>query len=381
MLEAVFANPSRDFTADAASHGVLVQHKDAAIFLYRFAHGLLVPGQQGAQVEDIGRHAQLLAYLQGPAHAHTVGDDAQLLPFSGQCGLADRRGIVGLGHRAGEAAIQHLMLKVHHRVGVFEGGAEQTLGVVWVAGVHDFQTGHVREPRLVALAVEGAGGTARARGHPHHHVGILAPAVVAFGEVIHNLVEAAGHKIGKLHFDHALLTLDAQTQAHAHNGRLTQRRIPHPRLAKLGHEAFRDFKHPTVVGNVLTHEHEVGEALHTLLEAFLNGIDEAQLAGTGGGWVVLGRLKRAVHIRDFLGYVGRGHRFGISFLKAGFNGGLNFFADAVLGGFCEDAFGDEPLFVVFYRVFGGPLFHQRLGHVLGAAGFFVAAHPEGESFY
>ena len=51
------------------------------------------------------------------------------------------------------------------------------------------------------------------------------------------------------------------------------------------------------------------------------------------------------------------------------------------GGFGEDAFGDEPLFVVFHRVFGGPLFHQALGYVLGAAGFFVAAHPERESLY
>nr|GFB67978.1 hypothetical protein [Tanacetum cinerariifolium] len=137
-------------------------------------------------------------------------------------------------------------------------------------------------------------------GHPHHYVGILAPAVVAFGQVIHNLVEAAGHEISELHLHHRLFASDAEAQPRAHDGRLAERCVAHPPLAKLLHEALAFF-----------------------------------------------------------------------YLR------LNAFARLDAGRFADDALGQQPLFVVLDRVFGGPLLHQLGGHVLGAAGFFVAAHPEG----
>ena len=51
---------------------------------------------------------------------------------------------------------------------------------------------------------------------------------------------------------------------------------------------------------------------------------------------------RLVHIGDFLLHVGRGHGLGVGFLQAGVDGGLELLADAVLGGFGEDAFVQQP---------------------------------------
>jgi hypothetical protein len=65
---------------------------------------------------------------------------------------------------------------------------------------------------------------------------------VQFRQIIHDLVEAAGNEIGKLHLNHALVTAHAEPQADTHDGRLAERRPAHPvPIAKLLHKALRDF--------------------------------------------------------------------------------------------------------------------------------------------
>jgi hypothetical protein len=66
----------------------------------------------------------------------------------------------------------------------------------------------MEKPSLVGLGMEGSRSYACTRGHSDDDVGVLAPAVVDFCKVIDDLVEADGDEIGKLHFDHGLVTFD-----------------------------------------------------------------------------------------------------------------------------------------------------------------------------
>ena len=62
---------------------------------------------------------------------------------------------------------------------------------------------------LITLAVKGPRTNARACWHADHYIGRLSPAVMQLRQVVHDLVKANRHKIGKLHFHHALKTFKA----------------------------------------------------------------------------------------------------------------------------------------------------------------------------
>jgi hypothetical protein len=65
----------------------------------------------------------------------------------------------------------------------------------------------MEKPGFIGLRMERAcGGTGTGR-HPDHYIRMLTPAVVAFSQVVHYLIEPAGYKIGKLHFYHRFIAI------------------------------------------------------------------------------------------------------------------------------------------------------------------------------
>ena len=137
----------------------------------------------------------------------------------------------------------------------------------------------MEEPSLIALAVEGACTYAGSGRHAHHHIGIFLPAVVQFGQVVHDLVEADCHKISELHFHHGLHAFDREAKRGTHNRGFAERGVAYPVLAKGFNKSFGHFEHPAVFGDVLAHEHQVVVRLHGLAQSVLDRVDHAHVLG------------------------------------------------------------------------------------------------------
>ena len=376
----MFADPGGELAAEAAGQGGLVEDEGAGGFPDGSGDGGVVQRSEGAQVDDLGVDAHLLDGPQGPVDAHAVGDDAQVVARAGHGGLADLRLVVAGRDLAAQAAVQGFVLEEEHGVGVGQGRDEEALGVGRVAGVNDLEAGHGGEPGFHCLAVVGAGPDAAAYGQAHGHVGVLVPAVVLFGEVVHDLVEAAGDEVAELHLHHRFAAGDAQAQADADDGAFAERGVTDTVGAKLLHETVGDLEDTAVVGNVLPHQHEVIVGEHAFAEAIGYGVDEAHFLRffgrgrrCGGGW-------RGKHFPQFpLDIAGSlRHRPG------GFQAGLNLFFDGFLHGLPflrrKPALPDKVIGEVVDGVALPPGFDLFLGDVFHAAGFLVAAHPVGEAF-
>src|SRR4249920_3249992 len=91
-------------------------------------------------------------------------------------------------------------------------------------------------------------------GHAYHHIRRLTPAIMDFSQVIYDLVEANGRKIGKLHFHDRFKSFQRQPQRSTYNGTFTQRGIANAVMTKLVQKPFCDFKRPAIFSNILSHE-------------------------------------------------------------------------------------------------------------------------------
>src|SRR3990172_7632075 len=93
----------------------------------------------------------------------------------------------------------------------------------------------------------------RTRGHADHHIGILPPAIMYLSQVIDDLIEPAGNKIGKLHLYYRFKTVYRKSQCSAYNCRFTQGGVAHPFFAKLPDKALCNLKDTAISGNILSH--------------------------------------------------------------------------------------------------------------------------------
>ncbi len=81
-----------------------------------------------------------------------------------------------------------------------------------------------------------------------------APAVVGLGQVVDDLVEAAGDEVAELHLDHGPEAVQGQAQGGPQRARLDDGRVAHARLAELLDEALGDLEDAAVLGDVLAEE-------------------------------------------------------------------------------------------------------------------------------
>src|SRR6056297_1759798 len=80
------------------------------------------------------------------------------------------------------------------------------------------------------------------------------PAVLSLGDVVDNLVKATRDKISKLHLYHRLKPFYSQPHSCAQSPGLNNRGIADAIFAKLLNKAFRYFKNPAVLSNILSHD-------------------------------------------------------------------------------------------------------------------------------
>ena len=131
-----------------------------------------------------------------------IGQKRRVVALAPDGGHADRHDLVTFGHRTLRAAIQILVLEVHDRIVVANGGLEQPFRVVRRRRRDDFQAGPVNEPRLGILRViqPAADVAAARRADDDRHRGAAAVSIAQRRGLIDDLIEAAGDEVRELHF-------------------------------------------------------------------------------------------------------------------------------------------------------------------------------------
>ena len=148
------------------------------------------------------------------------------------------------------------MLQEEHGVAVVEGGQQQAPGVGRGGGGDDLEPGHVAEPRLHVLAVERARAQPAPDGQPEHHGDGRSPAVVGLGQVVDDLVEAAGDEVAELHLDHGAEAVEGEAHGRSDGTGFDDRCVPYPGRSELGEEAVGGLEHASVLGDVLAEEND-----------------------------------------------------------------------------------------------------------------------------
>ena len=272
------------------------------------------------------------------------------------------------------------MLEVEHRVPILEGGDQQPLGVVRRGRRHHLEAGHAREPRLDVLRVERPRPHAAPDGHAHDHRHRGRPAVIRLGQVVHDLVEAAGDEVAELHLDHRDVAVEGQAQRRAQGTGLDDRRVADPLAAELGHEPFGHLEHAAVLGDVLPQEHDPRVAAHRLAETVADGVDVAGVAG-GSHRLRGGRDRPRARGRVDVAQLALGGGDGIGgrqrLVDQGVDARLHLGPQRVALGGGEDPAGEEELLEAQHGILLRPLVEELLRHVVGARGLLVAPHAEG----
>src|SRR5579883_3951 len=238
IVEGVLHDARRDLGADARLRPALLDHDAASGLLDRLDDRGGVHRPDGAQIDHLGGQVflrELLGGLEGVAHAHRPGHERHMLARPRDLGLADRhRIVVELRHRR-RMAVENLILEEDHRARQADRRLEQAFGVGRRVRRDHRETGDVRVPGRIVLAV--LGGDARrgavrpakddrAAHLPARHIERLRGRV---DQLIHGLHgEVEGHEL-----DDRLQSGERGTDAEAREPMLGDRRVDHPVLAEL----------------------------------------------------------------------------------------------------------------------------------------------------
>ena len=132
------------------------------------------------------------------------------------------------------------------------------------------------KPSLVRLGVKRPRTYPGPGRHTDHNAGFLTPAIMDFGQIVDDLIEATGHKIRKLHFDHGPLACDGKAQSSANNRRFAERGVANPARPVTLHQSLGGFENPTVRAYILTHEDQSRVPFHGLIKAFTHRVHQTQ---------------------------------------------------------------------------------------------------------
>ena len=378
MLEAALVDARADFSPDAAGHGVLVQDQGLAGFLDAGHHEGFVPWQQGPQVNQLHVPFRMgVEHLLRPLHAESVGDDGRILPSAHGASHAKLQQVIFLCHGPGQAPVEVFVLKEQDGVGIVNGHAQQAFGVCGRGRVGNLEAWHVEEPRLGALAVVGACAHAAPCRHPHDNVRSLSPTPVDLGEVVDDLVEAAGDEVAELHFHHGLLAGNRQAKASADDGRFAQRSVAHTLLAKGVDEPIGHFEDTAVRADILAHEHEAWMLLHACAQPLRDGVDEPHLTVTSIGCLFQSlRCSWSKAVVQFL----RGVRLDLGLCSGAFqplvNEGLELRPEGFFLGVVEHSLRHEMVAQTLHGVDLAPRVDQAFWVVLRAGCLFVTSDSE-----
>ena len=197
VVEGLGLNGCCEFSTEAASDRGFVSHDALACLLDRVNYGLLIPGKDCAQVDNLNRDARLL----GPrlSHAnlsqlHAVRNDGDVGTFLHNLSLAERNFVVFGGHVFLGNTVQNFGLEEQARVLRPDAAQQQALSLHGGARDRHNQAGSVREVSLRGLTVVVGAVADSSVGRPDGQlttVKLVAGAVPKFSRLVDDLVDHA----------------------------------------------------------------------------------------------------------------------------------------------------------------------------------------------
>ena len=149
-----------------------------------------------------------------------VGHERDVVSLASRRRDADRHDLVAFRHWTPGASVQVLVLEVHDRIVIADGGFQQSFRVVGGRRRHDLQPRTMDEPRFGVLRVIQAPAdiTATRRAHDNGH---RCPAAVTVPErrrLVDDLIEPARDEIGELHLGDRPVATQRGADADADDG-------------------------------------------------------------------------------------------------------------------------------------------------------------------
>jgi len=177
------------------------------------------------------------------------------------------------------------VLENHHRVGIGDGGQQQSLGVVRGRRLHHLQAGHMRQPRLQALAVlrgrPGAGAGREA--HHQRHRYRAAQHVAQLGRLVDDLFHGECREVRELELEHRPHPGQRRPHRNACAAQLGDWRVHYAVLAEPLHQVAGDLECAAVDADVLAHQEHPRVGLQRDCQRLVDRLRVAQLAHAGLG--------------------------------------------------------------------------------------------------
>ncbi len=240
----------------------------------------LIQRPDGAEVHYFGLDTlagQLFRGLEGDAHRLRVADDSDVAPGALHFGEAEWDDVLSLRHLAFQV-VEHLALDEHHRIVVANGALEQAFGVGGRRRHHDFESGNVGVIGLEGLGVlgpeleRGAAGAAEHRRHAH----LAAGHVAHLGGGVHQLIDREQGKVPGHELDDRPEPGHRRAHAEAGEAELGDGRVHHAHRSELVEQPAAHLVCALIDPDFLSHEKDVGVALHLLTEGSVEGISVGQ---------------------------------------------------------------------------------------------------------
>ena len=202
---------------------------------------------QNAHIDNFGRAADL---VQNVSRAHGLKDtmrrcdDGDVFAFADNARTIERILVVALGHVAGRI-VEKPVLDEDHRIVVFNGRDQHSLGVGGESRHHDLEAGEICKQRLKALRVLGA----LAPAAPDHHTNDQRHLVLAIADVrslrgvVHDLLECEQRELHTMKADDRPLTGNCSPDRDTDRAIFGDRHLDDAILAEFVADAFQCAPH------------------------------------------------------------------------------------------------------------------------------------------
>ena len=189
------------------------------------------------------------------------------------CGLTDRHDEIVGRKLFLDPAIEKFVFEINDRIGIANGGLDQSLRVVCRRRANHFQAGRVHEIHFRILRMERAAVNAAAARSANHDGNAGAPAIAAFRGEVRDLIEGAGNEIGELHFGDGPHSHQRRADRRADDSGFGDRRVDDAPLAESLEHAGGDFESAAVDADIFAKDEDAFVLFHLFPDALANRFD------------------------------------------------------------------------------------------------------------
>ncbi|MNV31912.1 hypothetical protein D3C71_1232340 [compost metagenome] len=157
------------------------------------------------------------------------------------------------------AVIEPLRLEEHHRVGIFDRGNQQALGIIGIGRHDDLEAADMGKQRLRALAVRLSAKNAAAGRHAHDDrtSEIAVGAITDPRRLLRQLVIGRIHVVGELDLDTGFQPIGGHADGGADDAGFVDRRVETAGLAVFRLQALGAAENAAEITDILAEDHDI----------------------------------------------------------------------------------------------------------------------------